>query len=204
MNEYNCEKKLSQGIIEGDEAAFKAFFEKYNRPLFGYVASMTKDHEQAKDIVQMSFVSLWKRRKTFEPTNFKPLLFTMAKNLFIDEYRSTMSRANLYAELSFDAIQDEPVDYEHTQQQVCKLKKVIETLPKRCRDILIMTKIEGLTQQEVADHLGISVRTVEAQIRIAYTKIRETFETEDSIILFVLMGALHQLYPNSIDIERHR
>jgi len=204
MNECEHEKRLSQGIIEGDEGAFKAFFEKYNRSLFGYVASMTNDHEQAKDIVQMSFVSLWNKRKTLQPTSLRPLLFTMAKNLFIDEYRSSLSRANLYAELSFDAIQDEPIDLEYTQRQIWKLKKVIDTLPERCRDILRMTKLEGLTKQEVADYLGISVRTVEAQIRIAYTKIRETFAAEDSIILFVLMGALHKMNRDSFDMRRHK
>ena len=165
---------------------------------------MTNDHEQAKDIVQMSFVSLWNKRKTLQPTSLRPLLFTMAKNLFIDEYRSSLSRANLYAELSFDAIQDEPIDLEYTQRQIWKLKKVIDTLPERCRDILRMTKLEGLTKQEVADYLGISVRTVEAQIRIAYTKIRETFAAEDSIILFVLMGALHKMNRDSFDMRRHK
>lgn len=191
MDVFDHDKQLSEAIIAGNDGAFKAFFERYSTPLFGYVLGLTKNQERAKDIVQMSFVSIWNRRTTLQPTNFRPLLFTTAKNLFIDEYRSSVSRANLYAELSLDAIENEPMDREHTEQQIKKLRDIIETLPERCRDILRMTKLEGLSQQEVADYLGISVRTVEAQIRIAYNKIRERFDIDDTTILFLLMWSFH-------------
>ncbi|WP_419212408.1 RNA polymerase sigma factor [Maribacter sp. X9] len=190
MNEHDHEKRLSQGIIEGNELAFKDFFEKYNQTLMGYVMTLTQDHEQAKDIVQLSFVSLWKKRTNLQPDHFGPLLFTMAKNLFIDHYRNRLMQAKHYAELTHQALTDEPEDDEHLQEKIKKLKKTIEILPERCQQILRMTKLEGLTQQEVADYLGISVRSVEAQIRIAYNKIRESFNVNDTAIFFLLLGAL--------------
>ena len=190
MDECEHEKRLSQSIIEGDELAIKAFFEKNNRSLMAYVLTLTQDHEQAKDIVQLSFVSLWKKRATLRPTHFGPLLFTTAKNLFIDHYRHRLTQAKHYAELTHQALIDESEDDEHLREKIAKLRKTIEILPERCQQILRMTKLEGLTQQEVADYLGISVRTVDAQIRIAYTKIRESFDTSDAVILFLLLQAL--------------
>ncbi|RYC50426.1 RNA polymerase sigma factor [Flagellimonas olearia] len=194
MKTFENDNLLAKAIIDGDNQAFKLFFDTYNRPLLGYLLTLTQDRDLAEDIVQMSFVSIWKRRKSLQPFGFKQLLFTTAKNQFIDQYRSTVTRANLYAELTFDAVYDEEEDKEHIQQQIIKLRKIIETLPERCQQILRMTKLEGLSQQEAADYLGISIRTVEAQVRVAYTKIREAFDGDDAMILFLLMGALYQLY----------
>lgn len=194
MKTFENDNELAKAIINGDNQAFKLFFDTYHRALLGYVLTLTHDRDLAEDIVQMSFVSIWKRRKSLQPFGFKQLLFTTAKNQFIDQYRSTLNRANLYAELTFDAVHDEREGEEYAQQQIIKLRKIIGALPERCQQILRMTKLEGLSQQEAADYLGISVRTVEAQVRIAYNKIREAFDGDDTMILFLLMGALHQLY----------
>lgn len=188
---------LAQGIIAGDTKAFRAFFKKYHRPLLGFVINLAHDRDQAEDIVQLSFITLWRRRKTLQPLGFKQLLFTTAKNLYIDHYRSSVSRANLYAELTHGALGEADGDDAHLQRQVAKLRKLIEALPERCREILRMTKLEGLSQQETADYLGISVRTVEAQIRVAYQKIREGFDKDDPTILFLLVRALRRLESQS-------
>ncbi|MCR9228671.1 MAG: sigma-70 family RNA polymerase sigma factor [Flavobacteriaceae bacterium] len=193
MQRFEDDNVLAQRIIAGDTEAFRTFFKKYHRPLLGFVITLAHDLDQAEDIVQMSFISLWKRRKNLQPLGFKQLLFTTAKNLYIDQYRGTVSRAKLYAELTYGALGEVDGDDVHLQRQVAKLRKLIETLPERCREILRMTKLEGLSQQETADYLGISVRTVEAQIRVAYQKIREGFDKDDPMVLFLLVRALREI-----------
>ena len=53
------------------------------------------------------------------------------------------------------------------------LHKAIEKLPGKCRQIFILNKLEGLTQKEIAEYLGISVKTVENQVAIAVSKLRD-------------------------------
>src|SRR5690606_13772439 len=98
--------------------AFEVFFKKYHRPLLGFVMTLADDRDQAEDIVQSSFITLWRRRKSLQPLGFKQLLYTTAKNLFIDQYRSSVSRANLYAELTHGAIGEADGDDAHLQRRV--------------------------------------------------------------------------------------
>ncbi|KQC31670.1 RNA polymerase sigma factor [Flagellimonas eckloniae] len=193
MANFKTNEMLEQQIINGDSQAFKVFFEKYHGSLLGYALSLTQDRQQAEDIVQTAFVTLWKKRKTLHPSGFRKLLYHTSKNLYIDQYRSSISRANLYAELTYDALKEEPEDEEYQQQQIIKLRKIIETLPERCQQILRMTKLEGLSQQETADYLSISPRTVQAQIHVAYKKIREMFNNDEPTILFFLVNALQSM-----------
>ena len=76
-------------------------------------------------------------------------------------------------------------DTETLQLRVQKMKKVIEELPPKCKEIIIMNKIQGIKYKDIADQLGISVKTVESQMRTAFTKIREAFK-EDNQLLFLL------------------
>lgn len=193
MANFKNNETLEQQIIAGDNQAFKVFFERNHSSLLGYVQSLTQDRQQAEDIVQTTFVTIWNKRKTLQPSGFKQLLYYTSKNLYIDHYRSSISRANLYAELTYDALKEENEDEEYQRAQIIKLRKIIEILPERCQQILRMTKLEGFSQQETADYLSISPRTVEAQIRVAYQKIREIFNNDEPTILFFLVNALHSM-----------
>ena len=65
------------------------------------------------------------------------------------------------------------------------MRQVIDTLPPKCKEIIQMNKIQGIIYRDIADQMGISIKTVESQMRIAFTKIREAFE-EDKPYLFLL------------------
>ena len=65
------------------------------------------------------------------------------------------------------------------------MRQVIDSLPPKCREIIMLNKIQGVKYKEIADQMGISVKTVESQMRIAFTKIREAFK-EDHALLFLL------------------
>jgi|SRR5690554_4303481 len=177
---------LGTAILKGDADAFKLFFVRHHKNLLGFTTTLTRDIDQAEDIVQLAFITLWKKRKTLnDPNGLEQYLYATAKNLFIDRHRSTKSRADLYAELTYEAVHIENEDDEYVQERIRKLHKAIEGLPARCQEILKLNKFEGLGQAEVADYLGISLRTVEAQMRIAYQKIREAFD-DNSLLLFLI------------------
>jgi RNA polymerase sigma-70 factor (ECF subfamily) len=178
---------LGTAILKGDADSFKLFFKKHHKNLLGFTTTLTKDMDQAEDIVQLAFITLWKERKTLnDPNGLKQYLYTTAKNLFIDRLRSTKSRVDLYAGLTYEAVHIDSEDNdEYVQERIKKLHKAIDGLPARCQEILKLNKLEGLRQDEVADYLGISLRTVEAQMRIAYQKIREAFD-DGHLLMFLI------------------
>jgi RNA polymerase sigma-70 factor (ECF subfamily) len=82
-----------------------------------------------------------------------------------------------------DRIQE---DSDVLEERIQKMKQVIDSLPPKCKEIIMLNKIQGVKYKDIAEQMGISVKTVESQMRIAFTKIREAFK-EDPALLFILL-----------------
>src|SRR5690606_24285323 len=103
-----------------------------------------------------------------------------------DYYRKEKIQYSVFDQLKTKAIEEnEKEDNELTERRIQRLKETIDTLPYRCKRILEMNKIEGLKYREISEILGISVKTVESQMRIAFQKIREAFKDEELFLFFL-------------------
>lgn len=167
-----------------DKDSFAIFFETYYRPLVAYIAQYTNDFDEAEDIAQNCFVAIWeKRKKLAVSASLKSYLYSAAYNSFIDKYRKSKKMNDYVENIKHSAVQEifihEPD--ENLSRQLKFLDKTIHELPEKCRRIFIMSKKEGKSYKEIAEQLEISIKTVEAQIRIALIKIRERFESAPSL-----------------------
>jgi RNA polymerase sigma-70 factor (ECF subfamily) len=167
-----------------DEGSFAIFFETYYRPLVAYITQYTNDFDEAEDIAQNCFVAIWEKRKKLDiNTSLKSYLYGAAYNLFIDKYRKNKKMNDYIENIKHSTLQEifinEPDD--SLAKQLKFLDKTISELPEKCRRIFIMSKKDGKSYKEIAEQLEISVKTVEAQIRIALIKIRERFESTPSL-----------------------
>ena len=170
--------QLTHAISNGDQVAFKLFFERHYNPLTAYITTFTNDRSLTEDLVQQAFIQIWKNRKKLRiqqtPKNY---LYTIAYHAFIDHYRET-KRENLV----LDALKRKALEVRIKEEEdvaalrIEKLRSIVDALPEKCQEILKLNKIKGLKYREIADTLGISVKTVESQMRIAYRKIREEFQ----------------------------
>ena len=174
-------------IKQGNERAFKTLFEKYYRPLCAYLRSYTPDFDSAEELAQTTFVKFWNKREEIEVhTSVKSYLFRMGYHSFLKTIRQKNKRTSLLEELKYKALEEEEQRPENDLQAATeRLKKIIETLPPRCREVLTL-KMQGLKYQEIADQLNISIKTVEAQMRIAFNKIRDDFK--DGLILWIILN----------------
>lgn len=120
------------------------------------------------NLVQESLARVWRIRQTHEIKSPKALLFTTARNLAIDELR----RRNIVPMESFEEIEDLSVldqgpsaaDATAHNQELELLTQAVQSLPKRCRQVLTLRKIYGLSQKEIAAKLRISEATVETHV----------------------------------------
>lgn len=179
------ELQLLKNIKEGDEEAFRIFFNTTYPSLFSYVMTYVKNKLAADDITQQAFIKFWTKR---DKINLKEAprgyLFTIAQNIFLDQKRKKNVEVYFIDNIVKDTIAEEHYDQQKLEEKLIRLKEVIEDLPHKCKQILIMNKIEGFKYKEIADILGISIKTVESQMRIAFNKIRKAFKNNTMIVLF--------------------
>ncbi len=175
---------LISRIKDGNSLTFKKVFECYYEPLVAYITTFTHNRQLAKDIVQDCFLILWVKRETLaDNTSIKNYLYTLAYHKYIDFYRKNKFKNTVLNELKFDALSHRINESEYkTQERIHKLKILINKLPPRCKEILLLNKVEGKKYKEIADILGVSIKTVESQMRIAFKKIREGFKSENIFI----------------------
>ncbi|ADF52087.1 RNA polymerase sigma factor [Zunongwangia profunda] len=181
---------LLRNIKDGDQVSFKVFFKATYPALFGYVNSYARNRVLAEDITQQTYIKFWENREKIDIDNSpKSYLYTIAYNSFLDSKKREQKERSYIDQLHRAAIEEETNEKEKLELKLERLQKVIESLPEKCKKILIMNKMEGLKYKEIADRLDISVKTVESQMRIAFQKIRESFKNEE-IILWMLFGRL--------------
>ena len=161
-------------LKSGDESAFTELINKYNRRLFAYAVSLSGDYSLAKDIVQDVFLKTYEFRKRLNPEfSIEGFLYRSVYNQFINVYHKNKSLLKVHDEYVrfLNQIIDESKDSEF-EKLIKIVNESINNLPKRCKEIFVLSKKEGYTNLEISEILNISIKTVEAQITIAFKSIR--------------------------------
>ncbi|APU09956.1 hypothetical protein A5M85_06570 [Cellulophaga lytica] len=163
---------LANAIYNGDSNAFKIFFKRYHKPLLAYITTFTNDSKDAEDIVQQAFITLWEERKKLKKNvSSKSYLYKIAYNNYISQYRKKKKHNTFINEFKVLALQ-ECLTEKDDDFRTKKLMSLVNSLPPRCQEILKLSKQENLKYKEIAEHLQISLKTVDAQLQIAYKNKR--------------------------------
>ena len=165
---------LAKRLSNGDEKAYEYLMDSFYQNLCSYAYTLTNDHDKAEDIVQNVFVKVWVKRKNINPDfSIKSFLYKSVYNEFIDGYRK--NKPVLYLEKKYLEAIDLVVEREQENlEEIIKLVDLeINNLPKKCKRIFLLNKKEGLTHTEISEHLGISVKTIEAHMTRAFKILNE-------------------------------
>lgn len=171
------ETKLLERVRASDQDAFRLLFEQYQPILFRYVLHSLQDADAAHDIVQETFVRVWNHRASLQPS--LPLLaylFRISMNLVRDHARHHAVRRNFEAEIphSLRSTEEDPEESLQLSMLEERLTYAVNTkLPTKCRQIFLLSRMEGMSNAEISEHLGISTKTVENQITRALKILRQ-------------------------------
>jgi RNA polymerase sigma-70 factor (family 1) len=175
-NEYNILIKIKQS----DSEAFHIIYNQYHSTLFRFVFSRMKDYESSKDIVQETFVKVWLNRNIIKPDlSFLAYITKISDNIIKDHYKREKVRKN-YKDYIPDisvSFQDNPEHafaFSFLQQKIYQV--VNNNLPRRSRIIFLLNRMEGKSNQEIADLLKITKKTVENQLNHALKILRKKLE----------------------------
>ena len=164
------DNKIIELIKQGDIAAFNTLFKSVYLQLYIHCRKFIPDPEDAKDILQNVFLRFWEKRENIDiHTSLNAYLYRAIQNECLNYLHSTGTIEVPQCETTNVLFREEAEDNDpHSTLSVLEIEQImentIEELPDQCKSIFKLSRINGLKNQEIADKLDISVRTVETQI----------------------------------------
>lgn len=189
MQNINKDYFLLEKLKKGDSKAYSFLMDSYYKRLCGYANSLTNDIAKSEDIVQNIFVKIWvNRKKISSDIQIKNYLYKSVYNEFIDQYRK--NKPLVYLEKKHIKAVNQIVNEKDglLDNLILKLDSEIEKLPKKCKNIFLLNKKDGLTHTEIADYMNISVKTVEGHMSRAFKILNDSLGGKIKKILFILFN----------------
>ncbi len=173
------EKRLISGLARGDRRSFDAIYYMYARRLSGYALTYVVNREDAEELVEDVFISLWNNRESIKnDSTVKPLLFTSLRNRIIDYYRSRI-RSPLYEDYvnitNFQCYSTDTGSLEYAEFENVVMGE-ISRLPSTQGRVVRMSKLDGLSHAEISALLGISMSTVRNVLSLGLKQLRDRLE----------------------------
>nr|WP_321353899.1 RNA polymerase sigma-70 factor [uncultured Draconibacterium sp.] len=181
------DREIFEKIKNGDDAAFSQLFDETYPSLCFFVNKYLSDLDKSRSLVQEFFVDLWiNHSKINVPHTPKSYLFNSVKNKTIDFLRKE-KRIGMVGEPNENQESTPFRDLVEEAELDNRINQSIQDLPKKCREIFVLCRFEGLKYAEIAQKLDISVKTVEMQMGIALKKLRKNLSDYQMFNLLVFV-----------------
>ena len=181
------EKQVLETLRQGNESAYEMIFRTYYQPLCRYAYSFLRDKEEAEEVVQAAFITLWEKRNALAiETSLKSYLYRMIRNSCLNVIKhAKVKQQHAAHELAVGEVSHESVSQRvYASELEIKITEAMKTLPEQCRLVFQLSRFEELKYQEIADQLQISVKTVENHMGKALKLMR--LQLKDYLPLFLL------------------
>lgn len=169
---------MIKGLRTGRESTYEQLFKEFYQPLSVFACNYLEDLEAGKEVVQELFVHLYEKRKTLVITSsLKSYLYQSVRNRCLNhiKHQQVKQAHQDHMKTQFETA-DSLEDIIRESELEHLIFKVVEQLPPQCRKIFTMSRVNGLSNGEIAEQLELSKRTVETQISNALKVLREKIE----------------------------
>lgn len=188
MTEGNFSDRIKNGDIKAFEEVFKLHYVK----LTLFANRLLNDIDASKEIVSESLTYLWEKRETIViSSSLSGYLYKMVQNRSMNYLKHQKVQNEYVSYLIRNKLIDELPEYEtdpfQEKELACQIRRSIDLLPEKCRQVFILSRFEYLKNREIAEKLNISTNTVERQITIALEKLRKNLDFVISTILLCLL-----------------
>jgi RNA polymerase sigma-70 factor (ECF subfamily) len=163
----------------GDHGAFEEVVREFHAPLFTYMLRATHARDVAEDLVQDLFARLWDNRATLRPhASLRVYLYVAARHHLYDHYRKRQTAATLFqpassTDTAMPLHADDPLAELANAELVRAVRRAVEALPPRCREVWELSRNHGLGYEEISRVTGVSINTVKTQMARALRALRE-------------------------------
>ncbi len=180
-----ADKALLRACLSGGEAAFSALYGRLSPPLFSMIFEILKHQKDAEDVLQESFVQMWKKAPTYDPHRGNVFTWSVmiARNKAIDRLRARHRRSSLNAAAAAEAEAAPTVsaasadDLLSQRDEHDRVRAALSRIPAKQLVAIKLAFFGGLTQSEIAEELGAPLGTIKARIRRGLVALRSEVAT---------------------------
>ncbi|NER09258.1 RNA polymerase sigma-70 factor, ECF subfamily [Muriicola jejuensis] len=179
------EKHIVELLQERDEKAISLLYDHYGDTLYGVAFKVVKDEELAQDVVQESFVKIWKKSDSYDPAKAKLFtwLFRIIRNTAIDKLRSIQTKSD--KEIQLDVSNVYKLGIEDIRPEFMDVKENLGKIEHKYQEVLDALFFQGMTQQEASDELNIPLGTIKSRLKIGLRELGKIYGT--SMVMLILL-----------------
>lgn len=180
--ETNIQSMLEDLALKNSEPAFKSLYYAYCDRIMRYLVMYVKSSQIAEELVSDVFFALWENRKQLmEINDFDAYIYRIAKFRVLNYMRDNKSLTVDLDEVPIDLFaftETTPEDDYISREMIDAVNDAIEQLPAKSKIAFKLVREDGMKYKEAAEHLGLSVKTLEAQLTFAMKKISKIFNID--------------------------
>lgn len=183
------DRDLMRRIASREPEALGLLYNHYNRLLFGLLKSILKKTEEAEDILQEVFTSIWEKADQFDTERGTPYtwIVSLTRNKAIDRLRSKVYKEQKKQSTSLDddavfhplfSSENSPLENTILSDRAKRVYSALEKLTEKQRSVIQVAYFDGLSQSEISDEYDIPLGTVKTRMRDGMKKLRELLAQE--------------------------
>lgn len=179
------EKELAEEVRDDKAGAFDELYHTYALRLYHFALSILKSADDAEEVVQNTFFKIWEQRKSIQSSqSIKNYIFTIAYHIIIDLVRLRLKERKYREVILEKAIINYDIEESiEIADLLDRIDTIVKELPPRKLEIYQLSRINHLSHNEIADKLGISIKTVENGITFSMNFIRKRLKENSLAIL---------------------
>ena len=179
------EKHIVELLHERNDKAISLLYEHYGDTLYGVAFKVVGDSELAQDVLQESFVKIWKKSDSYDSSKAKLFtwLFRITRNTAIDKLRSVNTKSDKEIQIDISDVYNLGID--SIRPEFMDVKENMEKIEKKYHMVLDALFFQGMTQQEASDELNIPLGTIKSRLKIGLRELKKIYG--NSMILLPLL-----------------
>ncbi|MBT8301177.1 MAG: sigma-70 family RNA polymerase sigma factor [Maribacter sp.] len=169
------EKHIVELLQERNDKAISLLYEHYGDTLYGVAKKVVRDEELAQDVLQESFVKIWKKADTYDATKAKLFtwLFRITRNTAIDKLRSVNTKSD--KEIQMDVSDVYNLGVENIMPELIDVRDNLDKIENKYQIVLEALFFHGMTQQEASDELDIPLGTIKSRLKIGLRELKKIY-----------------------------
>ncbi|MDG1729980.1 MAG: RNA polymerase sigma factor [Algibacter sp.] len=172
------EKQIVTLLQNSDKKAISLLYENYADALLGVIKKVIADDDTAQDVLQETFVKIWRYAKKYDSSKAKLFtwLYRIAYNTAIDKTRSQKNKNTNEVQMETSTVYK--VTSNELNQDVLDIKKHLSSLDEKYQIVINALFFEGMTQQEASDELEIPLGTIKSRLKIGLRELKKIYDPQ--------------------------